>query len=286
MRPALLLALAACAPVQYHGPIIDTHAHFVTPDQLASFGPNVKPGPEALIALADAAGVQHTALIVMAKKGDLAATRALNDGAKAAADASGGKLFPVGSVHPDDGDDALAELERLKKLGFRIIKLHPNSQRFDAGSPAVAAVVAKTAELGLVVLFDAFSPFDANETGKYLMLAVTNPKAKLVLAHLGGPKFDEFAQFGMLEQYHFPWWPRNVWVDLSATAHFFVGSPYQEQLVWVIRKVGTDRALFGSDYPVDTPAHALEDVRRLGFTAEEQQRVLYQNAADLLGYGP
>jgi uncharacterized protein len=47
-----------------------------------------------------------------------------------------------------------------------------------------------------------------------------------------------------------------------------------------------DRVLFGSDYPVDTPAHAIEDIRRLGFTAAEQRRILHDNAAELLGFEP
>ncbi len=46
----------------------------------------------------------------------------------------------------------------------------------------------------------------------------------------------------------FPYYTRNLWFDLSATAHFFADSPYEEQLVWVARQIGTDRLLFGSDW--------------------------------------
>jgi hypothetical protein len=59
--------------------------------------------------------------------------------------------------------------------------------------------------------------------------------------------------------------------------------PYEEQLVWVARQIGTDRILFGSDWPVETPAHAVEDFQRLGFTEAEQREIFHTNALQLLG---
>ena len=49
-----------------------------------------------------------------------------------------------------------------------------------------------------------------------------------------------------------------------------------------IREEKFDRVLFGSDWPVDTPADAMAAVRSLGFTADEEQRIFYRNAAELL----
>lgn len=284
----LLLAATACgarspsAPVveRYRGPIIDIHAHLLDADDQAQLAPKLPAGEEHLLRLDREAGVTRSGLIVMAPKGDLAATRAQNDRVIGIAKAKPTEFFAIASVHPDDGDAALEELARLAATGVRIIKLHPNSQSFDVGSPAVATVVARSAELGLVLLFDNYSPFDANQTGKFSLLAIKNPKARMILAHFGGPKFDEMAVFGIIKD--FAWWPKNVWFDLSAVAHTYADSPYEAQLVWVARQVGTDRILFGSDYPVDTPAHAVDDIVRLGFTAEEQRQIFHDNAAALL----
>jgi predicted TIM-barrel fold metal-dependent hydrolase len=101
------------------------------------------------------------------------------------------------------------------------------------------------------------------------------------LAHMGGVRFHEFALFGLVRR--FAWYPRNVWCDLSAVAAFYADSPYSEQLVWVIRAIGTDRVLFGSDWPVDAPAKAVAAVQALGLTRAEQAQILYANAAALLG---
>jgi uncharacterized protein len=267
------------SPERYDGPIIDIHAHLFTPEEQAQTSKHPA-GIEHLLEQDRRAGVTRSALIVMAPRGDLAATRALNDRAIAAASSSGGKLFAIGSVHPADGQDALDELARIARAGVRVIKLHPNTQRFDVAAPEIAAVVKRAAELGIALLFDGFSPFDLNQPGKFLQLSLANPTARIIIAHLGGPLFDEMQMFGWIRI--FPWNPRNVWFDVSAISHFLVGSPYQDQLVWVVRQIGVDRIVFGSDYPVDTPEHAVQDVRRLGFTADEQRQIFFDNARELL----
>lgn len=266
-------------PERYRGPIIDIHAHLVPPGELASFGLD-RPGDPDLAVLDQQAGIARSSLIVIARKGDLDATRKLNDGVIAAARGSGGRFIAVASVHPGDGKGALDELARLASAGVRVVKLHPNTQRFDVGAPEVAAVADKAGELGLVLLFDGFSPFDANQTGKLLILAITHPKARIIIAHIGGPRFDEMAMFGMVKPFRY--YANNVWFDLSATSHTFVDSPYRAQLVWIARLIGTDRILFGSDYPVDLPAHAVDDYVRLGFTVAEQRQIFHDNADALL----
>jgi predicted TIM-barrel fold metal-dependent hydrolase len=96
---------------------------------------------------------------------------------------------------------------------------------------------------------------------------------------MGGIRFDDVLVFRVLELY--PFYPRNVWFDLSGVASLYVDSPYAEQLRWICRQVGTDRILFGSDFPLTGLASALEAVRRLGFTRMEEQQILHDNAEAL-----
>jgi len=233
-----------------------------------------------LQALDDKAGITKSALIVIARKGEPEKTRERNDTVLAAAAASGGRFFPVVSVHPADAEAALAELERLAKLGAREVKLHPNTQNFDVADASVAAVVKKCGDLGLVVLFDSYKPWDANEMGKLLMLAVRHPETRLVLAHMGYTHFREAVSFATLHKLGIS---SNVWFDISAIATTYAGSPVQAEFVWTLRTVGIDRILFGSDWPVDTPGAAVDAVRRLGLSEAEQRQVFHDNAAQLLG---
>lgn len=266
----------------YVGPITDAHAHLRlgADDGLLD---NQPIGTVALREIDASAGVTRSALIVIARRGDMAATRRQNDAVIAAAKASGGHFYPVASVHPLDGAPALAELERLAKLGVREIKFHPNTQNFDVADPAVDTVVEKAGELGLVCLFDSYKPWDANEMGKFLLLSVKHPKSRLVLAHIGFSQFREAIAFAQIKKLNMG---GNVWFDTSATVSAFAESPMAPELLWTMRQIGMDHFLFGSDWPVDTPAVAAAALRRLGLTPAEQRAVFHDNVQKLLGLPP
>jgi uncharacterized protein len=236
--------------------------------------------PEAYQALVKGSQVSRAAAITIAHKGDLARTRARNTAVLTLALDSADFFFPVCSVHPADGLSALREIERVAAAGAAWLKLHPNTQRFDVADASVLRVVRVAAQHGLPVLFDAYSPWDANQPGKFANLAMTVPESRLILAHAHGPGFPQLLVYDVLNR--FPGWERNVWIDISVTGPMLAGGPFAEQFAWVLRKVGTDRVIFGSDYPVDDPLTAIGGVAELGFTDEEQAAILHDNAAALL----
>lgn len=240
--------------------------------------------PEAYRDLVRGSRVEHAAALTIAHRNDRDRTRARNDAILKLARDSGGFFFPVCSVHPADGPAALEELDRVSRAGAAWLKLHPTKQEFDVADPMVAEVVRAAARHGLPVLFDAYSPWDANQPGKFADLATEVPESRLILAHAHGPGFAQLLVYDVLARY--PEWRRNVWVDLSVTGLMLAGGPLAEQFTWVLRKVGVDRLLFGSDYPVDEPLAAVGAIIDLGFTDEEQAAILYDNAAALLTKPP
>ncbi|MEO7983148.1 MAG: amidohydrolase family protein, partial [Bacteroidota bacterium] len=215
----------------------------------------------------------------MAQKGQFERTRNHNDRIIQLAK-NNPQFIPICSVHPDDGDSALVEMERVARLGVRFLKLHPNSQHFEVSSEGVKKVAKKAGELRLVLLFEGTSLFDADILGKYILLAAENSGTKFILTHMGGNKFTEFQVFMFLN--HYNWYKRNVWFDIAATASEFADSPYEEQLVWTMKKVGTDRILFGSDFPLYDPAKALESFYQLGLPDSIQKQILHDNFYNLL----
>jgi hypothetical protein len=236
--------------------------------------------PEAYRDLVRGSQIRRAAAITIAHQGDLERTRARNDTVLRLARDSGGFFYAACSVHPADGTAAREEVDRVAAAGAAWLKLHPNTQRFDVADPAVADVVRKAAQHDLPVLFDAYSPWDANQPGKFADLASAVPEARLILAHAHGPGFPQLLLYDILERY--PGWRRNVWVDISVTGPMLAGGPFAEQFAWVLRKLGVDRVLFGSDYPLDDPLTAVRAVAGLGFTDEEQAAILHDNAAALL----
>lgn len=261
----------------YTGPVIDAHTHPML-DQDDQIGADPHP-PERYRELTRQSSVVLAAALTMAPANDMDKTRTRNDAVLRLAQ-SDDFFYPVCSVHPADGDAALEEIDRVAATGCRWLKLHPNTQDFDVSDPAVANVVKRAADHNLPVLFDAYSPSDANQPGKFVHLAMGVPESRLILAHAHGPSFAQLLVYEFLARY--PWWPRQVWIDISATATLLSGGPFAEQFAWVLRKVGTDRVLFGSDYPLDNPVEAIRAVESLGFADEEMAAIMHDNATDLL----
>lgn len=276
--PFLTLSLTSITCTAAESKIVDTHTH-IRLGESDAMSDNHPIGIRNLREISRESGIGRSGLIVMNASGNMDETRRKNDLVIAAAASDPEHFYAIGSVHPKDGADALIELERLAKLGVRQIKLHPNSQELDVGSAEVAAVTQKCGELSIVVLFDSYNPLDPSQFGKMLMLTLRQPKTRFVLAHMGFSQFREFAAFALMADMGRP---RNVWFDLSATAAFYADSPVEDELVWIIRKIGVDRFLFGSDWPNNSPQEALDALRALGLRRIELDRITTQNAKELL----
>ena len=261
----------------YSGPVIDAHAHLQLDEQMQMSGQLHQ--VDDYLRVAANIDLRAIGVLVMAPPDDLDRTRKQNDLVLKLSATGSGPWYAMCSVHPYDGDAALGELERVAAAGARGVKLHPNTQDFDVADKRVAAVVAKAGELNLPILFDAYSPFDANQPGKIVRLAMVARQSKIILAHMHGPRLLELLVYENLPRY--PWWPANVWHDLSWAAATWAGSPYGEQFSWVCRRVGIERVLFGSDYPLGHPVEALTALDSLGFSNEEIASIAHDNAASL-----
>ncbi|MEI8406119.1 MULTISPECIES: amidohydrolase family protein [unclassified Kribbella] len=265
---------------QYGGPVIDTHVHLELDDEMRMPGMTSHGVVEYLAAASDV-DLKASAVLVMAPKDNPERTRAMNDLALTLG-ADDARWLPLCSVHPFDGDFAAEEIDRVAEAGARGFKLHPNTQAFDLADPRVTDVVRRIAGHGLPVLFDGYSPFDSDQPGKFVKLSTELPEARIVIAHALGPRFAELLVYDVLAR--FPgFWTRNIWVDLSFTGGLYADSPYREQFAWSVRRVGVDRLLLGSDYPIDSPGRALATLGALGFTLDEQRAIAHNNAAKLYG---
>jgi uncharacterized protein len=262
------------AAKHYTGEIIDIHNHISFDEELGSTSDKYKGTTEEIIDLTKNTPIKIHGIITMAHKGQLEKMRKNNDRIIQLAK-NNPQFIPICSVHPDDGDSALAEMERLAKQGVRFLKLHPYSQHFEVSSANVSNVVKKAGSLNLILLFEGTSLFDPGILGKYILLAATNPDTKFILTHMGGNLFSEYQVFIFLN--HYNWYKRNVWFDIAATVSEFAESPYKEDLIWTMKKVGMDRILFGSDFPLYNPADALASFYKLELPDSIEKQILHDN---------
>jgi len=278
MLRALVLSLCLTSPVALAaGPVFDVHVHLRDGEtSLRQYRDDVR-----------AAGLELSGIGVMwfggphqARQGDLAKIRAGNDTVIALA-AAHPDVLPIATVHPYDGDAAVAELARVAAAGVKVLKIHAHTQGFDIADPRVETLVRKAGELGLTVLMDNANILPG-DSEKLFNLVVRVPKTKFILAHIGGLNFrfwNILALARTADGFGFD----NLYFDISATVLVVADSPVEEEFLWTLRNVGLDHVLLGSDYPQIGLGCTVDAFERLGLTDDEKAKIRSGNARKLFG---
>lgn len=275
MKQLLLpLLLLAPAPAIAAEPAIDPHVHlWKGQESIDAYEKQVAETGES---------VRRFGGVLMATAGDPDKTRAANDALLALARANP-RMFPVASVHPYDGEAAIAELRRLAKAGVTVIKLHPHSQKFDVTDPRVLALCTEAGALGIVVMLDNANII-AGDSENLFNLAVQAPRTKFLFTHMGAGNF-RFWGIIPLARTTSDFWPDNIWFDISATITLYADSPVEPEFVWTMRQIGTDRIILASDYPQFSFAQSGEALDKLDLTPAERRAIRHDNSAKLLRTG-
>lgn len=202
-------------------------------------------------------------------------------------------ILTFGGMHPDF-EDYRTELKRLADAGIKGVKLHPAYQNVDLDDIRMMRIIACASELGLVTIIHAgidIGIYDHNYSSTAQVLTVLKDvqPEKFVLAHMGGWACWHEVESDLAGA--------PLWMDTA----FTIGpldpnpdaepGPYSritladEDFLRLARKHGTDRILFATDSPWQPQKRYAERFKTLGLTAEEQERILYRNAAELLNLG-
>lgn len=190
-------------------------------------------------------------------------------------------VVAVATVHPYDGDAALAELERIAAKGVKVLKLHAHTQQSDVADPRVLTLVRKAGELGMTVLMDNANILPG-DSEKLFNLAVAAQNTNLIFAHIGGLNF-RFWNILALARTADGFALDNVYFDISGTVLLAADSPIEAEFIWTLRNVGIDHVILGSDYPQVSLAQTLAAFEKLDLTAEEKAKIRESNATRLLG---
>lgn len=185
---------------------------------------------------------------------------------------SGGAFVGFGALHPDSQNQE-ADVRNLVALGLRGVKLHPDIQRFPADDPRAMAIYELCSDAGLPVLMHTGDwRFDYSNPNRVANVLRSFPGLKLIGAHLGGWSVWDDAVRVLPE---FP----NFMVDSSSSSRWLEPKRMKE----IIRAYGTDRVLFGTDYPMWRQSEEIDALLKLELTDGEYRRIFWDNAEGLLG---
>lgn len=259
--------------------IIDVHTH-VWPDSLAPhavssvgaqghIAPNYDGTVAGLKECMDRAGIDVSVVLPVATKPSQ--VRTINDFSASLVDDP--RIVPFGAMHPDF-DDPHAELERIKALGIRGFKMHPEYQTFELDEQRMARIYEAAVQLGMTLFFHsggdvAFSSVRGTPDA-FVALIERYPSLHAVLAHMGG--FRQWhAVTGRLAG-------RDVLFDTAYT----LGHLPDDEFVALVREHGVDRVMFGTDGPWTDAVEQLCHLRSLPFSEDELAKILGGNAERFL----
>jgi len=174
----------------------------------------------------------------------------------------------------------VAHLREMAERGARGVKLHPVLQKFEPNDPRLHPVYQACTEMGLTVLSHTGPARDGEpfaEVPAFAPMLAEFPGLTVVLAHLGGGKWQDTLAVARA----FP----KVAFDLCEIIEWAgaPGAPTAAELATLIRDIGPERVVLGSDYPWYEPAHTAELVESLPVLSRaEKDAILGENAARIL----
>jgi predicted TIM-barrel fold metal-dependent hydrolase len=185
-------------------------------------------------------------------------------------------------------DELRREICEAHSAGASGVKIIPPALEMYANDRLLWPVYEECSRLGLVLLSQSGSgggPPPAPGADHYgrpkyhAEVLAAFPRLKLVLAHLGLGYEEDVVDLVQ----RFP----NVYTDTSLRLSR-LDTPEgwaTGDLVKLIRRIGVERVLFGTNFPMTHPAAYVSRMRSMPFTDGERERILSGNARELLGTG-
>jgi predicted TIM-barrel fold metal-dependent hydrolase len=191
------------------------------------------------------------------------------------------RLVGFCAIQPRAGDAAIAELERCAKAGAKGIgELRSDVQGFDlTDKTTMKPLVDAALKHDLIFLTHSSEPVGHEYSGKgsitpdILYSFITAfPNLKLVCAHWGGglPFYALMPEIAKALA--------NVFFDTAATVFLYKPEIFEQ----MSHAIGSDKILFGTDYPLMHQNRALAQIQSSQLPKEDEARILGANAQELL----
>ena len=263
------------------GPLIDVHAHFWHPDAGRADWEAVN---AARFRAGERIGITWHVASILGSYGFTSPTyfsspadvRMGNDFMLALQAAEPRRVRSYVALNPNEGDDALREIERCVARGAVGIKLAASRRADDA---LVDPIAAEAARRGLPILHHIWQwrrrdwpsqeASDGLELGR---LAARHPDARFILAHIGGGG-------DYMHTYHAVRDLPNVFLDLSGSG------ADRGMLDAALEAVGPGRLLWGCDITIETGLAKLRALEVIGLPTEELAMIRYGNATRIFPPG-
>ncbi|MBQ5970504.1 MAG: amidohydrolase [Clostridia bacterium] len=259
-------------------PVIDTHCH-IYPDKIAQKAatgigafydvPMKFDGRlDTLKAVSARARVEHSLIFSVATAPRQVAS--INKFIASNVEKSGGRFTGLGTLHPDS-EDMEGDVRQILALGLKGVKLHPDVQGFPIDNDRGMLICELCEQYHLPVLLHCGDfRYDYSNVNRLKPILERFRDLQVIGAHFGG-------------------W--SLWEDASKALHsydnFVVDS--SSTFAWVDRDTakrmiglyGSERVLFGSDFPMWDPRDEIGFLLSLQLGDDAYENIFHKNAQTL-----
>lgn len=181
-------------------------------------------------------------------------------------------------------EENVEELELRVKEGAKGVKMHPTRNLFHPADRRLWPFYKRAEDMdvpifthsGAMSYSNAFLGLNGRPTD-YKEVLDSFPRLRIVMLHLGWGYFDEVIQIA--DDYPIVKFTSTDIIEGTETPHRFS----DEELVELVRRVGAERIIFGTDWVFNDFAPNVERLALLPLTDNEKELIFYRNAQELLG---
>ena len=171
----------------------------------------------------------------------------------------------------------IRDLEKAFHKGIKIIKILPYEQKITREEYPYVLEIAKSAKekemlLTICSTYGSKLIYDTNgiELAAFIKKKVDIP---IILAHGGGPKI--FDAMSLALEYE------DIFLDLSFSIKYWWGSSVIDDYAFALKKLGSKRIFYGSDYPYinfdESLGYLLRFIKKYKFSENDKNNMLYYN---------
>jgi len=258
-------------------PIIDFHTHIYPPAIAEKATQSIRDfydlagGPahgtaEELLRIGKETGIDRFVILPVSQRPDR--VRSINRFTVEQA-AKHDAFVPFGTIHAAM-EDLTGEVAFIREHQLKGIKIHPDIQGFDIDDARLYPLYEEIEGKLPMMIHMGDKHHLHSRPEKLRRVLLDFPKLQCVGAHFGGYSMYDIAYENLHDQ--------NCIFDLSSSLMFLK----KEDARRLIRAYGTERIVFGTDYPLWHPAEELNRFLELGLTAEETDQILFKTAKTFL----
>ncbi|MBW6518802.1 MAG: amidohydrolase family protein [ANME-2 cluster archaeon] len=190
------------------------------------------------------------------------------------------RFIGLGAMHPDY-PDIEAEVQRMRDIGLKGIKLHSEFQHFLPDEERMFQIYESMGD-DMVLVFhagDEVIPVKEVHTTPIRLSNVLDsfPELKIIAAHLGGHRCWDDVECHLLG--------KNIYLD---TAYVYPVPGHEhitlKRMQEMIEAHGFDKVMFGTDYPFRDQGQEVNNMKNLGFDEQQLEMILGTNAARLFNF--